>query len=163
MTVCLDISYKYVQYEITLCCTAVCIVRNIIIGTHPSLNISHKLLSFNWLLHYLLKHVWHVCVCLCLCVCMCVRVCVHLFVYVCVCVYVRASACTCLYLYMHVCACMCECVHMCMHRYVTCTYMCVLVCMCTLYVIMHYSVVTARGNLQVSRLGLGAIVQSNKF
>lgn len=31
--------------------------RNIIIATHPSLNIHHKLLTFNWLLHYPLKQV----------------------------------------------------------------------------------------------------------
>ncbi|XP_065919188.1 uncharacterized protein [Dysidea avara] len=33
--------------------------RNIIIATHPSLSTHHKLVTFNWLLHYPLKTAYH--------------------------------------------------------------------------------------------------------
>ena len=102
-----------------------CIVRNIIIATHPSLNINHKLLSFNWLLHYPLKQVWHVCVfvcvCMCMCICICVCVCVCVFVYLCICVFVWVCVCVCGHVYVHAHVCICVC--MCVHVYV-CEYVC---------------------------------------
>ena len=97
------VSYKYER-------TLYCIIRNIIIATHPSLSIHHKLLTFNWLLHYPLKQVWTT-YDMCMCVFACVFVCVYVCMW-CVCV-------------------LCACEYMCtwcMHVYIL--YLCVHMCMC---------------------------------